>query len=81
MPSLQGNEITLALEAKPGPWVRTVMDRILEWRLSHPEATKEECLEWVKGEHAAGNIVPDTPGKRANDQGGEQAEAAKKARR
>ncbi|KZT67656.1 hypothetical protein DAEQUDRAFT_728899 [Daedalea quercina L-15889] len=80
-PLLDGNDLTGALAAKPGPWVRIAMNRVLEWRLSHPEGTKEECLEWVKGEHAAGNIVINAPGKRAQDQDTEQTEAAKKTKR
>lgn len=81
MSSSQGNDLTGALAAKPGPWVRIAMNRVLEWRLSHPEGTKEECLEWVKGEHAVGNIVINTPGKRAQNQDTEQTEAAKKTKR
>lgn len=54
---LQGKEIVSLLgAARPGVWTGTVLARVSEWALDHPEDTKEECAEWLKKEHAAGRI-------------------------
>ncbi|TFY70082.1 hypothetical protein EVJ58_g18 [Rhodofomes roseus] len=55
-PLLKGGEIAAALNTQTGPWMRDALTRVVEWQLIHPEGTKAECVEWVKAEHAAGNI-------------------------
>lgn len=77
--ALQGKEILAALELPPGPWVHAVQERVAEWRFEHPDGTKDECVAWLKAEHAAGNIEYVAAGKRPTEP--ESEPDAKKAKR
>ncbi|CAL1696684.1 unnamed protein product [Somion occarium] len=46
---------------KPGPWTGQVLTRVCEWQLEHPEATEEECENWLRAVHLAGHINMDLP--------------------
>ncbi|RLN66902.1 hypothetical protein BBJ29_004882 [Phytophthora kernoviae] len=48
-PLLNGNDLVKQLGVKPGPHMKEVLDRVLAWQLSHPEKTRDECLEHFKG--------------------------------
>lgn len=80
-PLLDGNEVVRVLDAgRPGAWMNGVLARVIEWQLRHPEGTKAECEEWLRGEHAAGRISFEVaPAKRVqNDGGAKQGKKAKK---
>ena len=53
---MQGKEVTKLLGATPGPWTGTVLARVVEWQLEHPEGTKQQCEAWLREEQAAGRI-------------------------
>ena len=53
---MQGREVTKLLGATPGPWTGTVLARVVEWQLEHPEGTKQQCEAWLREEQAAGRI-------------------------
>lgn len=61
---MQGRELARILDTKPGPWTGQVLSRVIEWQLNCPSGTKEECEEWLKGEHAAGKISLQVPSAR-----------------
>lgn len=44
---MQGDEIKNLLNAKPGPWMAKTKQRVLEWQLEFPEATKQQCEAYV----------------------------------
>ncbi|KAG7398198.1 CCA tRNA nucleotidyltransferase, mitochondrial [Phytophthora boehmeriae] len=52
-PLLNGNDLVKQLGVKPGPHMKEVLDRVLAWQLSHPEKTRDECLEHFKSVTAA----------------------------
>ncbi|KAF5377152.1 hypothetical protein D9615_006354 [Tricholomella constricta] len=59
-PLLNGREVIKALGAtRPGVWTGEVMARILEWRLDNPDATKDECVAWLKEEQRQGRVETD----------------------
>lgn len=47
-PLVDGKIISKALQRKPGPWMRSVVDEVILWQLDHPEGTQETCLEHIK---------------------------------
>ena len=47
------------LELKPGPWTGKVLVDVVKWQLANPAGTKEQCVEWLKGEVAAGTWAED----------------------
>ncbi|KAL5534484.1 hypothetical protein ACEPAG_946 [Sanghuangporus baumii] len=56
-PLLNGNEIVSLLGAtRPGVWTGSVLARVSEWALDHPEGTKDACAAWLKAEHEVGRI-------------------------
>jgi len=62
-PILNGKEIVSILgSSRPGPWTGTVLAQVSEWALDNPQGTKEECIFWLKEEHAAGRVTADDPG-------------------
>lgn len=50
-PLVDGKTIAKYLDRKPGPWMKSVTDEVLEWQLDHPNGTAEECLQYLKGKH------------------------------
>lgn len=48
-PIVDGKAISQFLGKKPGPWMAEVVSHVLVWQLDHPEGSREECLEYVKG--------------------------------
>ncbi|OAX34827.1 hypothetical protein K503DRAFT_697989 [Rhizopogon vinicolor AM-OR11-026] len=55
-PIVDGQAIAHAVAEKPGPWMKAMVNRIVEWQLEHPEGTKDDCLAWLKEEKSAGRI-------------------------
>ncbi|KAF8473966.1 hypothetical protein BDZ91DRAFT_712896 [Kalaharituber pfeilii] len=51
-PALNGNEMSMLLDRKPGPWVRDALERLLDWQFSNPEKGLEEVKEFVLEEFA-----------------------------
>ncbi|KAF3148858.1 CCA tRNA nucleotidyltransferase, mitochondrial [Orbilia oligospora] len=45
---LTGNEVKDALKQKPGKWMKSALEQIMEWQLDNPTATKEDALENIK---------------------------------
>ncbi|KAG2123576.1 hypothetical protein DEU56DRAFT_829184 [Suillus clintonianus] len=55
-PILDGQAIARAMDEKPGPWMKAMVNRVLEWQLGHPDGTQGDCLVWLKEEKSAGRI-------------------------
>lgn len=55
-PILDGGAISRVMDEKPGPWMKVMVNRVLEWQLGHPNGTKGDCLAWLKEEKSAGRI-------------------------
>ena len=53
----QGRDVVRILDARPGPWTGEVLARVVEWQLENPSGKKDECEEWLRGEHAAGRVT------------------------
>lgn len=47
---VSGREIIQTLNRKPGPWMSPLMNRLFEYQLDHPGATKEDLLVIAKEE-------------------------------
>ncbi|KAJ3789687.1 hypothetical protein GGU10DRAFT_283680, partial [Lentinula aff. detonsa] len=58
---LDGREVISLLDAKAGPWTGTVLARVIQWQLEHPEGSKDECSRWLKEQHSSGSIVIEEP--------------------
>lgn len=54
---LQGNEVSLLLSKKPGPWTGIVLNQIIKWQLDHPRGAKDECATWLKEEINSGRMT------------------------
>ncbi|KAJ3805839.1 hypothetical protein F5876DRAFT_51138 [Lentinula aff. lateritia] len=61
-PLLDGREVVSLLNLKAGPWTGTVLARVVEWQLEHPEGSKGECLTWLKKQLSAGTLGIDQNG-------------------
>ncbi|KAF3938116.1 Phosphatase [Dactylella cylindrospora] len=48
-PLLTGTEVQTTLNRKPGKWLKGVLDEVMIWQLDHPDGTKDEAKEFVKG--------------------------------
>lgn len=79
-PFLDGNEVVRVLNAgRPGAWMTGALARVVEWQLRHPEGTKAQCEEWLRGEHTAGRISFDAaPAKRVQNDAGVKQKKSKK---
>lgn len=55
-PILDGGAIARVMDEKPGPWMKVMVNRVLEWQLGHPNGTQGDCLAWLKEEKSAGRI-------------------------
>lgn len=53
---LDGQAIAHAMNEKPGPWMKAMVNRVLEWQLEHPDGTQGDCLAWLEEEKSAGRI-------------------------
>lgn len=49
-PLVAGKELMSLLGKKPGPWMQQALAREVEFILAHPEATKEQVIDWAKKE-------------------------------
>lgn len=58
----KGREVVSLLNFKAGPWTGTVLARVVEWQLEHPEGSKGECLTWLKEQLSAGTLDIDQNG-------------------
>ncbi|KZV76945.1 hypothetical protein PENSPDRAFT_679619 [Peniophora sp. CONT] len=58
-PILDGRAVVQTLELKPGPWTAKVLADVVKWQLAHPDGTREQCVEWLKAEVAAGSWAED----------------------
>ncbi|OWB76945.1 nucleotidyltransferase activity protein [[Candida] boidinii] len=45
---VDGKSVLQIFGRKPGPWIKPVNDQIFDWQLNHPEATRDECIEYIK---------------------------------
>lgn len=45
---VDGKSVLQIFGRKPGPWIKPVNDQIFNWQLNHPEATRDECIEYIK---------------------------------
>ena len=78
----QGRAVVEVLGAKkPGQWTGKVLSTVIDRQLEYPDGTKEQCAEWLKGEHASGRVsIVDEPstvsGKRGK--GGDKETVSKK---
>ncbi|KAI9800316.1 MAG: CCA tRNA nucleotidyltransferase, mitochondrial [Piccolia ochrophora] len=47
---LTGSEIAIALNTKPGPWMKEALEVVMAWQLRHPERpeAKQEAIEEVR---------------------------------
>ncbi|PIL30884.1 hypothetical protein GSI_07053 [Ganoderma sinense ZZ0214-1] len=79
-PVLDGKEVMKLLGAPPGPWTGTILARVVEWQLEHPEGTKQECEAWLREEQAAGRISTTNATIKRGQDAGEDAKT-KKAKR
>lgn len=82
---LQGGEVCAALSIKPGPQMKPIMARVVEWQLSHPGESKAACESFLKEEQAMGRLVTSaaslfngSDGKRKADQEGKTSKKPKK---
>lgn len=49
-PIVNGNEIQQAFGGiKPGPWTKRATDKCIEYQLANPDASKQQCLEYLVG--------------------------------
>ncbi len=46
-PLLNGQELMKLLGLSPGPQVKHHLDKMVEWQLQHPQATKQDAIQWV----------------------------------
>ncbi|GMM30151.1 tRNA adenylyltransferase [Martiniozyma asiatica (nom. inval.)] len=44
---IKGKELLQILDRKPGPWLRSVNDKLFDWQLDHPTCTKEEMIDYL----------------------------------
>ena len=44
------------LGISPGPAIKGILDRVIEWQLENPELGVEECNVWLKNEADAGTF-------------------------
>ena len=58
------------LGISPGPTVKGILDRIIEWQLANPEPSVEECIVWLKGQADAGAFGDLTAAPQAKEWGG-----------
>jgi hypothetical protein len=47
-PLLPGDEMSELLQRKAGPWLNAALHLQYEWMLNNPNATKQQCIEWIK---------------------------------
>lgn len=45
------------LAIKPGKIIAVLTQKVIEWQLDHPGATKEDCAAFLKSEWEAGRIA------------------------
>lgn len=57
----QGQEVLTLLGLKPGPLTASLIQKVLEWQLNHPEGSKDECRQYMLGEWQAGSIEAPAP--------------------
>ncbi|GHJ86459.1 hypothetical protein NliqN6_2861 [Naganishia liquefaciens] len=55
-PRLDGNEINALLGIKPSPMTRVLLQEVITWQLDHPDATREECQDWLLRRREAGTL-------------------------
>ena len=49
-PFWNGHALSRMLDLQGGSQIRFVLDAISDWRILHPEASRDECLQWLKVE-------------------------------
>mmetsp|Transcript_16568 Transcript_16568/g.22247 ORF Transcript_16568/g.22247 Transcript_16568/m.22247 type:complete len:140 (-) Transcript_16568:335-754(-) len=57
-PLVNGKEVIQVLELPKGPMVGRVMEAQVIWQLTHPEGTKEECVEYLLSQVKQGTLAP-----------------------
>lgn len=61
LPLVNGREVLAVMNAEPGPWTKTVLDRVVEWQLEYPNGSKDECIKWLAEERDAGRLAVGDP--------------------
>ncbi|OBA18037.1 hypothetical protein METBIDRAFT_47717 [Metschnikowia bicuspidata var. bicuspidata NRRL YB-4993] len=51
-PLIDGKIISNALQRKPGPWMRDVPQKAMEWQLDNPSGSVEACLEYIRDQYS-----------------------------
>ncbi|KAJ3170632.1 CCA tRNA nucleotidyltransferase, mitochondrial [Geranomyces variabilis] len=46
-PHLNGKEVAAHFGLRPGPEIGEYLNRLTEWQLGEPNATKEDCVRWL----------------------------------
>ncbi|KAI7832982.1 hypothetical protein BX661DRAFT_141311 [Kickxella alabastrina] len=54
---VDGKAVAKLLGIKPGPGIKDVLDRVMEWQLANPEGTKEQCEVFIREEIAPGILT------------------------
>lgn len=50
-PIIDGNELRQLFELqKSGPFMRAALEGILEWQFDHEDSSKEDAVEWIRGQ-------------------------------
>ena len=44
----QGLDLAALLKKKRGPWVQRALEQEFAWMFEHPDATRDECVEWAQ---------------------------------
>ncbi|KAI5478791.1 tRNA nucleotidyltransferase (CCA-adding enzyme) [Pseudohyphozyma bogoriensis] len=57
-PLLDGKEINVILpETKNSPAMAHISQLVVRYQLGHPDATKDDCVEWLEGEEANAQVA------------------------
>jgi len=64
-PLVNGNQLSKALEEKPGPWMKKALEIVIEWQLRNPKADDaEEAIAEVRRRTEEIGLVQNTHGVR-----------------
>ena len=48
-PILNGKDVCTLFGKKSGPWMKGALEDVMEWQLEHPDGSKEEATDYIKG--------------------------------
>ncbi|KAJ9109817.1 hypothetical protein QFC20_003233 [Naganishia adeliensis] len=55
-PKLDGNEINALLKLKPSIMTKVLLQEVVTWQFDHPQATQEDCQQWLLQRQAEGRL-------------------------